>query len=140
MLKLATITNTQHHIYKSKKIDENFHEIKINNQIYYATNDGKYLIVGNVIDLDTKESITENTKMKQRIAVIESIDTNNMIIYNPQKSNHIMTVLQNVYSMSRRFSAFCTVFFTVSSRWANLSSPSLTLRFHSINCLNAGDF
>ena len=24
MLKLATITNTQHHIYKSKKIDENF--------------------------------------------------------------------------------------------------------------------
>ena len=26
-----------------KKIDENFHEIIINNQIYYATNDGKYL-------------------------------------------------------------------------------------------------
>ena len=42
-------------------------------------------------------------------------------------SNHIMTELQNVYSMSRRFSAFCTVFFTVSSRWANLSSPSLDL-------------
>ena len=41
-----------------KKIDENFHEIIINNQIYYATNDGKYLIVGSVIDLDTKESIT----------------------------------------------------------------------------------
>lgn len=75
-----------------KKIDENFHEIIINNQIYYATNDGKYLIVGNVIDLDTKESITENTKMKQRIAVIASIDPNNMIIYKPQKSNHIMTV------------------------------------------------
>ena len=30
--------------------------------------------------------------MKQRIAVIESIDPNNMIIYKPQKSNHIMTV------------------------------------------------
>ena len=75
-----------------KKIDENFHEIIINNQIYYATNDGKYLIVGNVINLDTKESITENTKMKQRLAVIESIDPNNMIIYKPQKSNHIMTV------------------------------------------------
>ena len=25
-----------------KKIDENFHEIIINNQIYYATNDGKF--------------------------------------------------------------------------------------------------
>ena len=29
-----------------KKIDENFHEIIINNQLYYATNDGKYLLVG----------------------------------------------------------------------------------------------
>ena len=38
-----------------KKIDENFHEIIINNQIYYATNDGKYLIVGSVIDLETKD-------------------------------------------------------------------------------------
>ena len=57
-----------------KKIDENFHEIIINNQIYYATNDGKYLIVGSVIDLDTKESITENTKMEQRLNVINSID------------------------------------------------------------------
>ena len=53
-----------------KKIDENFHEIIINNQIYYATNDGKYLIIGNVIDLSTKESITENTKMNQRLSII----------------------------------------------------------------------
>jgi thiol:disulfide interchange protein DsbC len=43
---------------KIRKIDDKFHELIINNQVYYATNDGKYLIVGNVIDLDTKESIT----------------------------------------------------------------------------------
>jgi hypothetical protein len=50
----------------------------INKQIYYATNDGKYLIVGNVIDLDTKESITENTKMNQRLSIIDSIDMKNL--------------------------------------------------------------
>ena len=54
-----------------KKIDDNFHEIIINKQIYYATNDGKYLIVGNVINLNTKESITENTKMNQRLSIID---------------------------------------------------------------------
>ena len=57
-----------------KKIDDNFHEIIINKQIYYATNDGKYLIVGNVINLNTKESITENTKMNQRLSIIDSIE------------------------------------------------------------------
>ncbi len=75
-----------------KKIDDNFHEIIINNQIYYATNDGKYLIIGNVIDLETKESITENTKMKQRLSVIESIDEENLIIYKPDRTEYVLTV------------------------------------------------
>ena len=75
-----------------KKIDNNFHEIIINNQIYYATNDGKYLIVGNVIDLDTKESITENTKMDQRLSIINSIDKKDLLIYKPAKTEHILTI------------------------------------------------
>ena len=75
-----------------KKIDENFHEIIINNQIYYATNDGKFLIVGSVIDLNSKESITENTKMSQRLDVIQSINDKNMIIYKPEVSDHVLTV------------------------------------------------
>tara|TARA_B100001059_G_scaffold234120_1_gene275824 strand:- start:1413 stop:2117 length:705 start_codon:yes stop_codon:yes gene_type:complete len=75
-----------------KKIDENFHEIIINKQIYYATNDGKYLIVGNVINLDTKESITENTKMNQRLSVIDSIDMKNFMVFKPKKTDHILTI------------------------------------------------
>ncbi len=75
-----------------KKIDNNFHEIIINNQIYYVTNDGKYLIVGNVIDLKTKESITENTKMKQRLSVINTISNENLITYKPTKTEYILTV------------------------------------------------
>ena len=75
-----------------KKIDNNFHEIIINNQIYYATNDGKYLIIGNVIDLQTKESITENTKMKQRLSIINSIEKENLVIYKPEETKHVLTV------------------------------------------------
>ena len=75
-----------------KKIDENFHEIIINNKIYYATNDGKYLIVGNVIDLNTKESITENTKMNQRLSIINSIDMKNLMIFKPNNTDHILTI------------------------------------------------
>ena len=75
-----------------KKIDDNFHEIIINKQIYYATNDGKYLIVGNVINLNTKESITENTKMNQRLSIIDSIDMKNFMIFKPKKTDHILTI------------------------------------------------
>ncbi len=75
-----------------KKIDDNFHEIIINKQIYYATNDGKYLIIGNVINLDTKESITENTKMNQRLSIIDSIDMKNFMIFKPKKTDHILTI------------------------------------------------
>jgi len=77
---------------KIRKIDDKFHELIINNQVYYATNDGKYLIVGNVIDLDTKESITENTKMNQRLSIIDSINNENFVIYKPKKTDHILTI------------------------------------------------
>ncbi len=75
-----------------KKINNDFHEIIINKQIYYATNDGKYLIVGNVINLDTKESITENTRMTQRLSIINSIDKKDLIIYKPSKTDYILTI------------------------------------------------
>jgi thiol:disulfide interchange protein DsbC len=75
-----------------KKINNNFHEIIINKQIYYVTNDGKYLIVGNVINLDTKESITENTKMNQRLSIIDSIDMKNFMIFKPMKTDHVLTI------------------------------------------------
>ena len=75
-----------------KQINDNFHEIIINKQIYYATNDGKYLIVGNVINLNTKESITENTKMNQRLSIIDSIDMKNYMIFKPKKTDHILTI------------------------------------------------
>ena len=75
-----------------KKIDDNFHEIIINKQIYYATNYGKYLILGNVINLNTKESITENTKMNQRLSIIDSIDMKNFMIFKPKKTDHILTI------------------------------------------------
>ena len=75
-----------------KKINTNFHEIIINKQIYYVTNDGKYLIVGNVINLDTKESITENTKMNQRLSIINSIDEKSFMIFKPKKTDHILTI------------------------------------------------
>ena len=75
-----------------KKIDDNFHEIIINKQIYYATNDGKYLIIGNVINLNTKESITENTKMNQRLSIIDSIDMKSFMIFKPKKTDHILTI------------------------------------------------
>ncbi len=74
------------------RIDDNFHEVIINNQIYYATNDGKYLLIGSLIDLKTKESITENTKMKQRLSVINSIKKDNFITYKPNQTKHILTI------------------------------------------------
>ncbi len=75
-----------------QKIDDNLFEILINKQIYYATSDGKFLIVGNIIDLDTKESITENTKMKQRVKIVNSINDSNMIIYKPNETKYILTI------------------------------------------------
>ena len=45
-----------------------------------------------MIDLDTKESITENTKMEQRLKVINSIDQSYQVVYKPDKTDYVLTV------------------------------------------------
>ena len=45
-----------------------------------------------MIDLDTKESITENTKMEQRLKVINSIDQSYQVVYKPDKTDYVLTI------------------------------------------------
>ena len=37
-------------------------QVQVNGEIVYATDDGKYLLQGRVIDLETKEDLTETSK------------------------------------------------------------------------------
>ena len=78
-----------------KKVDENFFEVIIHGEIFYLSSDYKYFIAGNVINVKTKENITEVSRKSRRLSILENLNAENMIVYKPNKTNYILTIFSD---------------------------------------------
>lgn len=75
------------------------YEVAVGAQVAYITADGKYLLRGDLYDLDTNANLTEDRRSAARAAAIEGLDTGQMIIFSPPKSvgvRHAVTVFTDI--------------------------------------------
>ena len=75
-----------------EQVNNSFFEITIQDQMYYLTSDFKHLIVGNVIDFETGNNLTENRLKKERVKYLSNINNNNIIAYEPEKTKYVITI------------------------------------------------
>lgn len=63
----------------------------------YVTADGKYLIEGDLLDLKTGQSLTENRRRADRVAQLDALGEKNMIVFAPEgRAKHVVTVFTDV--------------------------------------------
>lgn len=73
------------------------YEVQDGSNFGYVTADGKYMIEGDLLNLKTGESITENRRKADRIAKLDAIGEDNMIVFAPQgATKHVVTVFTDV--------------------------------------------
>jgi thiol:disulfide interchange protein DsbC len=65
------------------------YEIIFGPRLVYMSADGKYLLQGSIIDLETRENLTEPRLMEAKIEAIKNVGENNMIIYSPPKGTPV---------------------------------------------------
>ena len=70
--------------------------VQISGDIVYATADGQYLIQGRVIDLDTREDLTEGAKAEVRKELMAGIDTSRQIAFAPEEPEYELTVFTDI--------------------------------------------
>jgi len=70
--------------------------VQIGGDVIYATADGRYMIQGRVIDLDTREDLTEGAKSGMRRELLTSIDTSKQISFAPEKPEYELTVFTDI--------------------------------------------
>ena len=78
-----------------KKIDESLFEVVIQGEIFYLSADHKYFFAGNIIDVKTKENITETSRKGRRLSILENLKTENMIVYKPNKTDYVLTIFSD---------------------------------------------
>ncbi len=73
------------------------YEIQQGTQFGYITSDGNYLIEGDLVELATGVSLTENKRKGERLAKIEALGEENMIVFAPaKKAAHTVTVFTDI--------------------------------------------
>ncbi|MCG6899941.1 MAG: bifunctional protein-disulfide isomerase/oxidoreductase DsbC [Gammaproteobacteria bacterium] len=71
-------------------------EVLIGPNLMYISNDGKYLLQGSLIDLKTRTDISEERRNGIRLAALDDLGEENMIIFPAKDQKHIITVFTDI--------------------------------------------
>ena len=75
---------------------DGLYEVAIGSQIVYVTADRRYLIKGDIVDLETNESVTEARRSGLRLTEMKSLPEQQMVIFGPEDAAHTITVFTDI--------------------------------------------
>ncbi len=87
----------------SVKIDEvrvtgipGLYEVTLGPRIAYVTGDGRYLLQGELIDLELRKSLTEPRLQTLKLDAVEALGESNMLVYKPEEIQHTVTIFTDI--------------------------------------------
>jgi thiol:disulfide interchange protein DsbC len=72
------------------------YEAVINGEIIYFSKDARYVFQGDVIELEKRQNVTELKRLELRKQILASVDEADMIIFEPKKTEHTLTVFTDI--------------------------------------------
>lgn len=71
-------------------------EVVSGGNIFYASEDGRYLLQGQMFDAVEKKNITENKLAGVRKQALEQVGEKNMIIFKPAAGKHVVSIFTDI--------------------------------------------
>lgn len=75
---------------------EGMYEVIVGTQVVYMSVDARYMIEGDLFDLNTKRNMSEEAKSVIRLAAIEKLGADKMLVYKPEKVKNTVTVVTDI--------------------------------------------
>ena len=74
------------------------YQVAVGANVAYVTNDGRYIIRGDIYDAETGDSLSEQTRAAARVSMLESVDPNSMIVFKPANGTvkHTVTIFTDI--------------------------------------------
>jgi len=80
-----------------RKVDNTqLYEGVINGEILYFSADGRYVLQGELVSLESRTNLTEQRRVSLRKDIIDGLDEKDMIIFEPKKAEHTLTVFTDI--------------------------------------------
>ncbi len=71
-------------------------EVLVGPRVFYISDDGRYLLQGSLIDLETRKDISEERRKDLRLDAIGKVGVDNMIVFPAEKERHTITVFTDI--------------------------------------------
>jgi thiol:disulfide interchange protein DsbC len=71
-------------------------EVTRDSDISYLSSDGRYAILGDMIDLDSDANISENRRRGIRARMIDTVPENEMLVFSPKDPKYTITVFTDI--------------------------------------------
>ena len=72
------------------------YEISVGANVFYVSDDGKYLIEGHLIDIAARKDLTEGRLNDAHVAALKKLGTDKMISFAPKTVKHTVTVFTDI--------------------------------------------
>ena len=72
------------------------YQIEHDAQVFYTSHDGKYLFMGDLVDVDARTSLTEARRAELRVQMLNAVGEKDMIVIGPEKPKRTLTVFTDV--------------------------------------------
>ncbi len=72
------------------------YEVIVGSQVVYMDINARYMIEGDLFDLKTKINVTEDAKSVIRLAAVDKLGPDSMIVYTPEKIKNTITVVTDI--------------------------------------------
>ncbi|HTU65978.1 MAG TPA: DsbC family protein [Steroidobacteraceae bacterium] len=71
-------------------------EVTRDSNVSYITSDGRYAIVGDMVDLDSDANLSENRRRAIRQRLIDTVPENEMVVFSPKDPKYTITVFTDI--------------------------------------------
>ncbi len=77
-------------------IVKGMYEISVGANVFYVSDDGKYLIEGHLIDIAARKDLTEGRLNESHVNALKKLGTDKMIIFKPKTSKYTVSVFTDI--------------------------------------------
>ena len=75
---------------------DGLYAVSIGSEVIYISKNGKFLIRGEIFDLQNSINVTEEKRVLGRLDVMQRLDEETMIIYEPETIKHTITIFTDI--------------------------------------------
>ena len=75
---------------------DGIYEVTHDSEISYSSADGRYVIIGDMIDVDKDANLTESRRRVIRTRLIDSVPESEMLVFSPKNPKYTVTVFTDI--------------------------------------------